>query len=214
MKKLPLAIATFEKIRDKQQDYIYIDKTDIAYQLINRGEYYFLSRPRRFGKSLFIDTLSDLFQGKKELFKDLAVYKQWDWTVSYPVINISLNTGNFNNKKELESRIFDIIDYIKEQHSVKCKKDWNIPSCFNELIANIYEKYQQKVAILIDEYDKPILDNITDKEAALTAREILKTFYSVIKDNDRYIKFVFITGVSKFSKMNLFSGLMIFVFHD
>jgi len=207
MKKLPLAITTFEKIRDKQQDYIYIDKTDIAYQLINRGEYYFLSRPRRFGKSLFIDTLSDLFQGKKELFKDLAVYNKWDWDIHYPVINISLNTGDFSSKEGIESRILQILDINKENLNVICSQPRDIPHCFTELIANIYQKYQQKVVILIDEYDKPILDNITNKEAALTAREILKTFYSVIKDNDRYIKFVFITGVSKFSKMNLFSGL-------
>jgi hypothetical protein len=207
MKKLPLAITTFADIRDKSENYLYVDKTEIAYQLIDRGRYYFLSRPRRFGKSLFIDTLSDLFQGKKELFENLAVYKKWDWTVKYPVINISLNTGSFITKDGIESRIFDIIDFTKELHDVKCKKDKDIPSCFNELIANIYQKYQQKVVILIDEYDKPILDNITNTGQALVAREILKTFYSVIKDNDKYIKFVFITGVSKFSRMNLFSGL-------
>jgi len=174
MKKLPLAITTFEKIRDKQQDYIYIDKTDIAYQLINRGEYYFLSRPRRFGKSLFIDTLSDLFQGKKELFKDLAVYNKWDWDIHYPVINISLNTGDFSSKEGIESRILQILDINKENLNVICSQPRDIPHCFTELIANIYQKYQQKVVILIDEYDKPILDNITNKEAALTAREFLK----------------------------------------
>ncbi|RLD60217.1 MAG: hypothetical protein DRI95_15920, partial [Bacteroidetes bacterium] len=207
MKKLPLAITTFEKIRDKQQNYLYIDKTEIAYQLINRGEYYFLSRPRRFGKSLFIDTLSDLFKGKKKLFEGLAVYDKWDWKIKYPVINISLNTGQFSTREGIESRIFDTIKQTQKRLGVKCDEPKNIPSCFTELIENIFEKYQQKVVILIDEYDKPILDNITNKEQALVAREILKTFYSVIKDNDRYLKFVFITGVSKFSKMNLFSGL-------
>ncbi len=206
-KKLPLAITTFEKIRDKSQNYLYVDKTDFAYQLIDKGEYYFLSRPRRFGKSLFVDTLSDLFQAKKKLFKGLAVYDKWDWDTHYPVINISLNTGRFNTEEGIENRIFDVIDSMKKKHQVECKKDWDISSCFSELIENIYEKYQQKVVILVDEYDKPILDNITNKEQALVARYILKTFYSVIKDNDRYIKFVFITGVSKFSKMNLFSGL-------
>ena len=207
MKKLPLGITTFADIRDTAQNFLYVDKTDIAYQLIDSGKYYFLSRPRRFGKSLFVDTLSDLFQGKKELFKGLAVYKKWDWNIKYPVINISLNSGRFNTAEGIESRIFDVIDYMKEKYGVECKKDWDVSSCFSELIANIYKKYQQKVVILIDEYDKPILDNITSKEQALVAREILKAFYSVIKDNDRYIKFVFITGVSKFSRMNLFSGL-------
>ena len=149
MKKLPLAITTFEKIRDKTSNYLYVDKTEIAYQLINKGEYYFLSRPRRFGKSLFIDTLSDLFQGKKGLFEGLWVYSKWDWDTHYPVINISLNTGSFGTKEGIESRIFDIIDYTREQHGVECKKDWDIPSCFTELIANIYKKYQQKVAGVI-----------------------------------------------------------------
>ena len=207
MKKLPLAITTFADIRDPNENYLYVDKTAIAYQLIDSGRYYFLSRPRRFGKSLFIDTLSDLFQGKKALFEGLWVYNHWDWDTHYPIINISLNSGRFSTQEGIESRIFDIIDYTKELHGVECKKDWDIPSCFTELIANIYKKYQQKVVILIDEYDKPILDNINNKAQALVARELLKTFYSVIKDNDRYIKFVLITGVSKFSKMNLFSGL-------
>jgi len=207
MKKLPLGITTFSDIRDKAQNYLYVDKTEIAWQLIDRGKYYFLSRPRRFGKSLFIDTLSDLFQGKKELFKDLAIYEKWDWATHYPVINLSLNTGSFSTREDIESRILDILEHTKKHLQVDCKKDKHIASCFAELIENIYEKYQQKVVILIDEYDKPILDNINNKEQALVAREILKTFYSVIKDNDKYIKFVFITGVSKFSKMNLFSGL-------
>ena len=99
MKNLPLAITTFEKIRDKQKNYLYVDKTDIARQLIERGEYYFLSRPRRFGKSLFIDTLSDLFKAKKALFKGLAIYHQWDWNTAYPVIHIEFNTGDFSSEQ-------------------------------------------------------------------------------------------------------------------
>lgn len=207
MKNLPLAITTFEKIRDKSKNYVYIDKTAIAHQLIHSGEYFFLSRPRRFGKSLFIDTLSDLFQCKKELFKGLDVYQQWDWNTSYPVINISLNSGSFDTVQGIEQRILDILDRVKKHLKVSCRKNTHIPSCFTELIENVYEKYQQRVVILIDEYDKPILDNINNKQQALQAREILKAFYSVLKDNDRYIKFVFIAGVTKFSKMNLFSGL-------
>jgi len=135
------------------------------------------------------------------------VYPQWDWDKHYPVINISLNTGRFNTEERIESRIIDTLKQNGKKLGVKCEEPRNISSCFSELIENIYEKYQQKVVILIDEYDKPILDNITHKETALIAREVLKGFYSVIKDNDRYLEFVFITGVSKFSKMNLFSGL-------
>ena len=207
MKKLPIGITTFADIRDKQENYLYVDKTAIACQLINSGKYYFLSRPRRFGKSLFVDTLSDLLQGKKALFEDLAVYDKWHWATQYPVINISLNSGDFSTRKGIENRIFDVLDSCAEALEISCRNKQDIPSCFSELIKNAWKKHQQKVVILIDEYDKPILDNITDKDQALLARNLLKAFYSVIKDNDRYLKFVFITGVSKFSKMNLFSGL-------
>jgi len=207
MKKLPLAITTFADIRNKDNNYLYVDKTAFVRHLVNSSKYCFLSRPRRFGKSLLIDTLSEVFKGNKALFSGLDIEHKWDWEDQYPVINISLNTGSFASKEDIEHRIFDIFDHIKKHLQVSCKKEKNIPSCFSELIENIYEKYQQKVVILIDEYDKPILDNIDNREQALVARDILKTFYSVIKDNDRYIQFVFITGVSKFSKMNLFSGL-------
>jgi hypothetical protein len=209
MKKLPLAITTFADIRDKSENYLYVDKTDFAYRLINSARYFFLSRPRRFGKSLFVDSLSDLFQGKKELFKGLAVYDKWDWDTTYPVFKISLGSGDFYSKSGIENQLLFTLQSSQKKLKINCNDVYNIPSCFAESIQNTYEKYQQKVVILIDEYDKPILDNISvDKtEQALIARDLLKSFYSVIKDSDQYIKFVFITGVSKFSKMNLFSGL-------
>lgn len=207
MKKLPLSITTFEKIRDPKENYLYVDKTDTAYELITSSSYNFLSRPRRFGKSLFLDTLSDIFQAKKELFKGLYIYDKWDWSVSYPVINIDFNSGDFRTEAGVEHRIFDIIRRNQDLLYVECKDTEDISSCFTELIINTYEKHNQKVVILVDEYDKPILDNITNPEMAAKATEMLKIFYSVIKGLDRYIKFVFITGVSKFSKVSLFSGL-------
>lgn len=207
MKKLPLAITTFEKIRDKAENYLYIDKTELACQLIENGEYYFLSRPRRFGKSLFLDTLSDLFQAKKTLFEGLAIYEQWDWNVPYPVILIEFNGGDFQSENSIQKRIMAILKDNQSRLNVECDDASDVSSCFSELIKKTHDKYQQKVVILVDEYDKPILDNIAHKETALMARDALKNFYSVIKGNDRSIKFVFITGVSKFSKMNLFSGL-------
>lgn len=207
MKKIPLGISTFEKIRDKQANYLYVDKTEIAYQLINNGSYYFLSRPRRFGKSLFVDTLSDLFQGKQALFEGLSVYNIWDWNNQYPVILVDFNTGDFRTSQSIEKRVQGVLDENCLRLGVECQNIEDIPGYFSELIRKIHNKCQQKVVILIDEYDKPILDNITNSDMAFAAREILKTFYSVIKSNDRYLEFVFITGVSKFSKMNLFSGL-------
>jgi len=205
MKKLPIGIQTFEKIRTG--NYTYVDKTELALQLIGNGEYYFLSRPRRFGKSLFLDTLKDIFEGRKELFDGLAIYDKWDWDTSYPVIRISFGAGVHHDVESLDKTIQYLLKELQEDLGVTCDKTNDVKACFKQLIRRTYETYQQKVVILIDEYDKPILDNITDKKSARAMRDRLKNIYSVIKDSDVYIKFVFITGVSKFSKINLFSGL-------
>jgi len=205
MKKLPIGISTLKKIIDG--NYIYVDKTKIALDLIeNGGGYYFLSRPRRFGKSLFLDTLKSIFQGDKELFKELYIYDKYDFK-SYPVIRISFNDGDFRSIEGLKQTIYQILDFNQRHLQVECPKDFNSSGCFKRLIEESYTKYNQKVVILIDEYDKPILDNIEDTEVAREMREGLKDFYSVIKGSDEYIKLVFITGVSKFSKVSLFSGL-------
>ncbi|ORU91121.1 MAG: hypothetical protein A6F72_01015 [Cycloclasticus sp. symbiont of Poecilosclerida sp. N] len=207
MKKLPIGITTFAKIRDEQQNYLYVDKTDIAYKLITSAEYYFLSRPRRFGKSLFLDTLDNIFCANKDLFKGLYIYDKWDWSTKYPVIRIDFNVGDFATVKGIENRVFAILDNISKTLGVTCEVTEDIPRCFNDLIIATYKKHNQKVVILIDEYDKPILDNITNPEIATQARHILRVFYGVIKSCDQYLKFVLMTGVSKFSKLNLFSGL-------
>ncbi len=207
MKKLPLSITTFAKIRDKKENYLYVDKTDIALRLIESGTYYFLSRPRRFGKSLFIDTLSDIFKAKKELFEGLYVYDKWDWSESYPVIKIDFAKGKLVSLEDLKDKIQEILEENERALDVNCDSTAYARKRFSNLIQNTYEKYNQKVVILIDEYDKPILDNITNDDEAKDIRDKLGDFYSVIKGSDQYIKFVFMTGVSKFSKMNLFSGL-------
>ncbi len=204
MKKLPIGIQTFAEIIT--EDYAYVDKTEIAFNLINKGKYYFLSRPRRFGKSLFLDTLKEIFEGNKELFKGLYIYDKWDWDVKYPVLKISLGSGVLKNIEKLNKRLISTLEDAEKAVSIKCQSS-DPNDCFKELIQKTSEKYNKKVVILIDEYDKPILDNITDKEVAREMRDAMKDFYGVIKDNDAYIRFVFITGVSKFSKMNLFSGL-------
>jgi hypothetical protein len=208
-KKLPIGIQTFSKIIN--DNYLYVDKTNIAHELIENGEYYFLSRPRRFGKSLFLDTLSEIFKGNKKLFDGLYIYDKWNWNDEnkFPVIKISFGSGKYSGKESINNE-------IKRIHTTNCEKlelSFKIDNINNSreillsLIKAAHDKYNKKVVILIDEYDKPILDNIVDKEQAIIARDILKNFYSAIKDSDEYIRFVFITGVSKFSKMNLFSGL-------
>ncbi|HEB61923.1 MAG TPA: hypothetical protein ENI82_02115 [Bacteroidetes bacterium] len=205
MKKLPIGIQTFSDII--KEGFVYVDKTEIAYKLINNGRYYFLSRPRRFGKSLFLDTLKEIFEGNKEIFKGLYIYDRWDWKVKYPVLRISLGSGVHKTVKDLSENLLWILKKTERDLGIKCKDNLKPKQCFEHLLVSAYEKYNQKVVVLIDEYDKPILDNITDKEVAREMRDAMKDFYGVIKDNDAFIQFVFITGVSKFSKMNLFSGL-------
>ncbi len=204
MKKLPIGIQTFQKIRG--DDYIYVDKTDIAIDLINRYQYVFLSRPRRFGKSLFLDTLHNLFEGRSALFTGLAAEKKHDWSQHYPVIKISFGAGQFRTQADLDERILFL---LKDNETRLCVKGQShSPSNrFDFLIKETWRHYKKQVVILIDEYDKPILDNIDQPEMASLARETLKAFYSVIKDNDAHIRFAFLTGVTKFSKVSVFSGI-------
>jgi len=205
MKKLPIGIQTLSKIIEG--NFVYVDKTEIALRLIDRSGYFFLARPRRFGKSLFLDTLREIFEGTKELFEGLFVYDKWDWEDKYPVLRISFGSGVTKTKDELNHHLKTILEDVEEDLNIQCEKSHNNKDCFKYLIRKAFHKFNNKVVILIDEYDKPILDNITDKEVAREMRDTMKDFYAVIKDNDAYIRFVFITGVSKFSKMNLFSGL-------
>ncbi|SFO87515.1 ATP-binding protein [Hydrogenimonas thermophila] len=204
LKKLPIGIQTFSKIRE--ENYIYVDKTKEALEVIENYTYAFLSRPRRFGKSLFLDTLRNIFEGKRELFEGLYIYDKWDWSIKYPVIKIDWR-GDFQTLDSLKSVATRIFNQNKERLKVNCKDIDNSVMCFDELIQQTYEKYNQKVVILIDEYDKPILDVIENREQAKINREFIKALYTIIKSNDEYIRFAFLTGVSKFSKASIFSGL-------
>ncbi len=204
IKKLPIGIQTFEKIA--QDNYCYVDKTHFVRQLLDEGTYYFLSRPRRFGKSLFLSTLKAAFEGRRELFQGLFLYDNWDWSKNNPVVHISFGSGVARSVEELQ----ETCDEILYDHSRAFGIEYHKASRkgrFAELIQTLYEKTGRRVVVLVDEYDKPILDNIDNTEMAIALREELKNFYSVIKDADPYIEFVFISGVSKFSKVSLFSGL-------
>ncbi|WP_157627924.1 ATP-binding protein, partial [Thermodesulfatator autotrophicus] len=203
-KKLPVGIQSFEKIRT--ENYYYVDKTPFVKKLVDEGEYYFLSRPRRFGKSLFLDTLRQAFLGKKELFQGLFLENNWDWDTSFPVFYISFGAGVVRSLEDLRNNIQALlIDWKNLFHISYEKTGYN--NQFFEAIQKVVEKTGQKAVVLIDEYDKPILDNIERPEVAIEIRENLKNFYSVLKDADPYLKFCFITGVTKFSKVSLFSGL-------
>jgi len=205
LKKLPLGIQTFSEII--KENYLYIDKTDIAYTLINNYKYSFLSRPRRFGKSLFLDTLRNIFEGKKELFEGLYIYDKWNWDKKYPVIKISWAGSSFADLELLKEKAKEVLKENQKRLKIECDMSLSPFGCFNELIQKAYEKYQMPVVVLVDEYDKPILNIIENLDQAKKHREFIKGFYEVLKDNDEYLKFVFLTGVSKFSKASIFSGL-------
>jgi hypothetical protein len=206
MKLLPIGISDFKKLR--VGGYIYVDKTEYIYRLIKEGAgYYFLSRPRRFGKSLLLSTIRYLFEGQRELFKGLYIQDKWNWEEIYPVIRISF-AKDIKRKEDLKGRIREELEKNYERNGEEMevgKKDEG--SLLEKLVIKINKKKRKQVVVLIDEYDKPILDVIENKKEAEEVRKELKGFYSVLKDLDEYIRFVLITGVSKFSKVSLFSGL-------
>ena len=205
MKKLPIGIQSFEKIRS--DTFYYVDKTPFVEMLAQSGGgYFFLSRPRRFGKSLFLDTLRQAFLGRRELFEGLHLEKRWDWSESRPVFRLSFGSGVMRSLEELRNSIESFLIDLKNEFGVSYKKK-NLSDRFLEAIRKAAESSGKRVVVLIDEYDKPILDNIERPELALELREELKNLYSVLKDADEFLKFVFITGVTKFSKVSLFSGL-------
>ena len=207
-KKLPIGIQSFAKLRE--EDCYYVDKTGLALRLIDEGSYYFLSRPRRFGKSLFLDTLKELFEGNQALFTGLAAESTWDWNKKFPVIRISFSDGVLQSRAELDQRIQGILRVNRELLGVPRAPDLpesDIAGNFSDLIRQAHQATGQRAVVLVDEYDKPILDNIDNSAVALDMREGLKNIYSVLKGSDEHLKFVFLTGVSKFSKVSLFSGL-------
>lgn len=204
MRKLPIGTSTLENIIN--DNCVYIDKTQFVAQLADAGRYYFLSRPRRFGKSLLIDTFKQAFLGNKDLFNGLYLEKNWDWDKKHPVIHISFSKGNFSADAELDKSIEAALGRHAEQYGITLKEKTH-GERFAELIDALHKKTNEQVVILVDEYDKPILDAIDDFEKAKLNREILKGFYGTIKDCDSFLRFVFLTGVTKFSKVGLFSGL-------
>ena len=200
---LPIGIQDFDDLR--KHNYIYVDKTRYIYNLAYGGKPYFISRPRRFGKSLLLSTMEAYFLGKKELFKGLAIESlEQDW-IEYPVLKISFGTGNFENRKKLIERIDTVLSEFENQYEIKKEKD-DSSERFNNLIQQIAKKTGKQVVILIDEYDKPILDALYTEDEEENRQE-LRSLYSPLKDCDKYIKFLFITGITKVSHVNIFSGL-------
>lgn len=204
LKKLPIGVQNFEKLREA--DCLYVDKTAWIYQLVKTGGYYFLSRPRRFGKSMLLSTLHAYFSAKKELFKGLAIEKlEKDW-IKYPVFHLDLNIGEYITEEDLRNKLSVALGEWEECYG-KVEYEKSLGDRFAGVIRRAYEQVGQRVVILVDEYDKPVLQAIENDELQEKYRLILKGFYGALKSMDGCIQFALLTGVTKFGKVSVFSDL-------
>ena len=201
---LPIGMTSLRKIRG--MDCYYVDKTEHLRRLVEGGDYYFLSRPRRFGKTLLVDTLQKLFEGSEELFRGLALHDKWDWSVRHPVVRLSFGGRNFVVPDRVRATVERQLAAAERRAGLE-PGPVDAAARFQELIEALHERTGQRTVVLVDEYDKPILDALGDRELALANRGFLRDLYGAIKDCDEQLRFVFLTGVSKFSKAGLFSGL-------
>lgn len=204
--KYPIGIQSFEQIIE--DGYVYVDKTELIYHLTHEGKIYFLSRPRRFGKSLLVSTLENYYRGRKELFRGLAIErleKEWH---TYPVFHVDFNGSDFTREGILEERLADYISEWESDCGISSGDDkHDLGGRFLKVLRTAHEQTGHRAVVLIDEYDKPILD-VLDVDTALENRHrnVLKGFYSVFKAADRHLQFVLLTGVTKFSQVSVFSG--------
>ena len=203
--RYPIGLQSFKEIREG--GYVYVDKTEYIYQLLRGSKYYFLSRPRRFGKSLFLSTLKCFFENKRELFEglDITVHSEIEWT-ERPVIHIDFNGADYSKEESLVERIDAQLEKYEAIYTIG-KSSLSISGRFDALIQEAHRKTGQQVAVLIDEYDKPILDTLHLEDRAGMHRDQLRGFYSVLKSNDDHLKLVLLTGITKFGHLNIFSGL-------
>ena len=205
MSKLyPIGIQNFESLR--KDGYLYVDKTRLIYQLVKTGRYYFLSRPRRFGKSLLISTLEAYYQGKKELFEGLAIEQlEKDW-IKHPILHLDLNIEKYDTPESLDHILNDNLEHWESLYGTR-PSEVSFSLRFAGIIQRAYEQTGQRVVILVDEYDKPLLQAIGNAELQEAYRNILKAFYGVLKSTDGHIQFAMLTGVTKFGKISVFSDL-------
>ena len=221
MSRLPIGIQTFRRIRE--EGFYYVDKTAYARRLVDdAGPHYFLSRPRRFGKSLFVDMLKELFEGNRKLFRGLAIHDDWDWTKRHPVVRLDFSGGNFKRPGELHANamrqleaagqraapgpLARLVDALRGRSRTLLQDD-TLSGRFATLLETLHRVSGRRVIVLVDEYDKPILDAIDEPEIATANRDDLRGLYGTIKGCDAHVELTFITGVSKFSKVSLFSDL-------
>ena len=203
-RRYPLGIQTFQKIIEENM--LYVDKTELIYKLTQSYSYVFLSRPRRFGKSLLVSTLASYFRGEKELFKGLAMErleKQWK---KHPVIHLSLASVKEIEPEKIRSLLNGLLAEQEKFYGIASASD-TLGGRLKNLITSCYEKYGEKVVVILDEYDAPLLNVLHDEERVKEVRQLMRTLYAPLKDCDPYLRFVFITGISKFSQLSIFSEI-------
>ncbi len=203
--RLPIGIQTFREIRE--EGYYYVDKTAYIHKLIEGAKHYFLSRPRRFGKSLLLDTIKELFEGNESLFEGLAIHGHWDWSVAFPVVKLDFGRGDFTTSGYLHQTVMRQLEQTEQAFGIGCGDEQFSAERLAHLLQALHAKCGQRAVVLVDEYDKPILDALQSSELAIENRNYLRGLYSTLKSSDADIKFCLLTGVSKFSKVSLFSGV-------
>ena len=205
-RQLPIGIQSFRRIREK--DCYYVDKTPHIRRLVEMGDFYFLSRPCRFGKSLLVDTLRELFEGNEPLFRGLDIHDHWDWSARNPVVRLSFG-GKYNEPEDVERSVLNQLVWVEEQAQLELPEApaRTGPERLQDILRRLHHTTGQQVVVLVDEYDKPILDAIDKPEMATANRDYLRGFYGIIKDSAEHVRFVFVTGISMFSRVSLFSGL-------
>ena len=195
---------TFREVRE--QNCYYVDKTAYIERLLDRGKHYFLSRPRRFGKSLLLDTLKELFEANEPLFTGLHIHDTWDWSVRHPVVRLDFAGGSFKEPANLHEDVMLQLESIEDEMGIPARRV-SAPGRLRRLLQKLHRQTGQPVAVLVDEYDKPILDALEMPEVACANRDYLRGLYGMIKSSDAHVRFTFVTGVSKFTKVSIFSDL-------
>ncbi|MDR3243986.1 MAG: AAA family ATPase, partial [Elusimicrobiota bacterium] len=204
MQKLPIGTQAFSILREN--NLLYVDKTRHIFNMIDNGRVYFLSRPRRFGKSLLVSTLDELFKGNKDLFKGLFIYDKWNWEIKYPVLKLDFGARSYDTDEDLKKSLTYFVNSRAEQFNITLEAPM-LSDRVEELFIKLNDKTGQKVVVLIDEYDKAITDFLSEPAKANANRKQLHNFYQVLKAADKHIQFIFLTGISKFSGVSVFSAL-------
>ena len=204
-RRLPIGIQTFREVRE--DNCYYVDKTAYIRRLLDEGKHFFLSRPRRFGKSLFLDTCKELFESNEPLFAGLYIHDRWDWSVRHPVLRLDFSSGTYQGPDDLREEMAAQLNALEEEAEIIPRADDTAPARFRRLMKVLHERTGQRVAVLVDEYDKPILDALEVSEVARANRDYLFGLYATIKDSDAHIWFSLLTGVHKFTMAGPFSGL-------